>query len=253
MIDQSRILYRISETTKLINIKIDEEFNFDSTNDAFIISEGSVLSIGDRNLTQILNDGDPIGFAEAILAKKNLLRYRRYTDLKLIKIDGSLLRKEVNNAHIVVKSIIKYNLARIFGNSNSKARFLLEEKFIRNNENFLNKREFEPYSKIFLSEHEARSMYFIEEGAVSLFTKNNRKLANLKSGDTFGESALIAGRSRNNSAITSEKTVLIQIDAKRLSAQVANEKPLVQLALLNVIKRLDLSNQMKFADDFAKK
>ena len=34
--------------------------------------------------------------------------------------------------------------------------------------------------------------------------------------------------------------------------QVENENPLVQLALLNVIKRLDLSNQMKFADDFAK-
>ena len=34
------------------------------------------------------------------------------------------------------KSIIKYNLARIFGNSNSKARFLLEEKFIRNNDEF---------------------------------------------------------------------------------------------------------------------
>ena len=65
-------------------------------------------SIGERNLTQILNEGDPIGFAESILAKKNLLRYRRFTDLKLIKIDGPLLRQEVNNSHIVVKSIIKY-------------------------------------------------------------------------------------------------------------------------------------------------
>ena len=36
-------------------LTLNEEFNFDSTNDAFIISEGSVLSIGDRNLTQILN------------------------------------------------------------------------------------------------------------------------------------------------------------------------------------------------------
>ena len=252
MIDQSRILYRISKFTEVINLKINEEFNFDSTNDAFIISEGSVLSIGDRNLTQILNEGDPIGFAESILAKKNLLRYRRFTDLKLIKIDGPLLRQEVNNSHIVVKSIIKYNLARIFGNFNSKARFLLEEKFIRSNENFLNKRELEPYSKIFLSEHKARSMYFIEEGSVNLYTKNNRKLASLQPGDTFGESALIAGRTRNNSAISAEKTVLIQIDAKKLMEQVENEKPLVQLALLNVIKRLDLSNQMKFADDFAK-
>ena len=114
MLSVSKLLKLVDDQSKHIKVALDEDFDFHEKDDAYLIIDGEILSYGDRNLTQVLSKHDPIGFAEAILARKKVLKYRRITDLELLAIPGFKLREDVNSSHVVVKSIIKYSLCRIF-------------------------------------------------------------------------------------------------------------------------------------------
>ena len=92
-------------------------------------------------------------------------------------------------------------------------------------------------------------MYFIDRGAVQLFTKKGKKLKSLSNGESFGESALLAGRLRNNAAFSIGTTILQAIDAHALGKEIDREPAIVQLALLSVLKRLELMNKLNAADE----
>ena len=251
MLKISKILKALSSSYIHLKVKQSEDFDFNCGDYAYFIEKGSVLSIGEKKLTQLLKEGDPIGFAEIILAKKKFLNYRRASDLELIRFNGDILRKEVNKSHIVVKSIIKYSLARIYGQSMSRSHFLLEDEYIIKNRQFFRKLNFRKDDKIFIANQPARGMYYIEQGSVSLFTKNNRKLADLIKSESFGESSLITGQNRNNTAIANTQTSLVEISSENLLKQISIEKSIVQLVLYCVLKRLEIMNKLRLADDFS--
>ena len=251
MIEIQRILKKLSSSYKRIVVNKYDMFEF-SNNNAYLILNGSILCYDHKNLTQLLKNGDPIGFSEIIIAQKKKLKYRILTDLELIEFSGSDIRDQVNQSHLVVKSIIKYSLARIFGNTKSKSHFLLEDEYIQKNRSFFNKLTFYTDQKVFITGQVARSMYYIETGSISIFTRNNRHLVDLIKSEAFGESALIKGSNRNNTAIANQNSDLIAINAETLSKQVYLETPLVQLTLLCVLTRLELMNKLRMADDFRK-
>ena len=93
-------------------------------------------------------------------------------------------------------------------------------------------------------------MYFIEKGNIQLLTRHNRELKILKSGESFGESALLRGRKRINTAIAIGTTVLKTINSDLLSKEINKEPPLVQLALLCIIKRLEIMNNLRSSDHY---
>ena len=108
MLSVSKLLKLVDDQSMHIKVSLDEDFDFHEKDDAYLIIEGEILSYGDRNLTQVLSKYDPIGFAEAILARSKVLKYRRISDLELLAIPGVKLREDVNRSHVLVKSIIKY-------------------------------------------------------------------------------------------------------------------------------------------------
>ena len=133
MLSISELLKSLHDDYREIKIKEKEHFDFNKEDEAYLIKAGEILSYGDRNLTQLMGKYDPIGFCETILARKKVLRYRRISDLHLLGFNGPKIRKDINDSHVVVKSIIQYSLSRIFENSKSKSHQLFEEGFIHQN------------------------------------------------------------------------------------------------------------------------
>ena len=100
----------ISELT----LSEDGEIDFDCRNACYIIKKGELLSYGKNKFTQLLNASDPIGVAETILGRPNELKYRRHKKVELYCLAGDPVRRQINNAGPLAKSIIKYSLRRIF-------------------------------------------------------------------------------------------------------------------------------------------
>ena len=181
-----------------------------------------------------------------------MLNYRRLSNIELLIFSGTQLREEVNNSHIAIKAIIKYSLARIFktNKSNFKSHVLFEEEFIHKKWKILDTITFNDQDIIFSNRQPANMMYFIEKGNIQLLTRHNRELKILKSGESFGESALLRGRKRINTAIAIGTTVLKTINSDLLSKEINKEPPLVQLALLCIIKRLEIMNNLRSSDHY---
>ena len=127
---------------------------------------------------------------------------------------GDPVRRQINDAGPLAKSILKYSLKRIFQVSGDKAPLLFEEKFLSKNEKDTKLRKFEEGTWIFRSGFSNNRMYFLEKGSVQLFTKNNRELATLVMGTCFGEGTLIRGKKNNNFALALETALVGQLMKK---------------------------------------
>ena len=249
MITANKILEEINDYN-LIKLNLDDHYNFEKSDNAYLIKSGSMLSFGENNFTQLMGEYDPVGFSEVILARKKSLRYKLLSDIELLSFSGMKIRKEVNNCDVVMKSIIKYSLARIFRNSKSKGNYLLEDEFITKYHNFFRKFQYTKGDQIFVCDQEPRGMYFIDKGSVSIFTKSDKFITTLGQGETFGESALISGKLRNNTAIAECDTLLIEVSSETLDKRISKETPLVKLTLLSVLRRLELMNKLRMPSDF---
>ena len=250
MFDTNRLLEELKVTTSSVIVQKDENFDFNKKDEAFIIELGSVLAYGERDLTQTFTVGDPIGFAEVIAARQRALRFKKLTDLKLRKFDGVDLRKKANTANVVSRTIIKYSLGRIFDLKRRGGNILFEEKFLDRNFQLLRRSTYDEGGIIFRIGQAAHSMYFLEKGSVSLFTENSKKIAELVSGECFGEAALINDRRRNYIAIANQRTSLIIIEQGILREELEKDPPVVRLAVILLLKRLELMNKLKWADNF---
>ena len=111
-------------------IKSDEDFDFNSRNNCYLIKEGEMLAYGERNFTHKLRVDDPIRIAESIYGKSNILGYRRLSDVSLIAFDAKKMRDEVNSSRAMTKSIIKYSLNRIFNIGSTKVPYYFEDDFL---------------------------------------------------------------------------------------------------------------------------
>ena len=249
MLETKNILKEIKEYNH-IKVQNNDNYNFKHSDNAYLIYKGSILSYGDNNFTQLLGELDPVGFAEIILARKKILRYKILSDLELLSFSGFKIRDEVNKSNVVVKSIIKYSLARIFGNSKSKVHYLFEDEFISKHLNFFKRYNFVKGDKIFIYGQPPRGMYFIEKGSVSLYTKNDKFLSSLTKSESFGESALISGKLRTNNVVADTDTQLIEVSTEILDEKISVESPLVKLTLLSVLRRLELMNKLRMPNDF---
>ena len=89
-------------------------------------------------------------------------------------------------------------------------------------------------------------LYFIAEGSVYLTTARNARFAELRETDFFGETSLLSsGRHGKNVYAKSDCSVML-LDAVSVRQEVERESPLVQLVLLNILRVLELMNQLRF-------
>ena len=250
MLSTKQLILNLNFRKKKIKVSLKNDFEFDDNNKAFILLSGKVISYGERNYTQILKKNDPIGFAESILAKKNVLKYKRLTDIVLLEFNAKNIRDAVNESDIAVIALIKYCLARIFSptKSSNKSHYLFEDKFVYKNWKLLETKTYNDEAIIFSHGNEARNMYFIEKGKVKLISKENKHIKVLNAGESFGEIALIRGRKRYNSAISVGHITLKVIKRAMISKLIGNENPLVQLVLISLAKKLEIINGIRSID-----
>ena len=233
-----------------IRVKKEDNFNFNNKKKAYVLLSGRIISYGERNYTQLLKKNDPIGFAESILAKEKILKYKRLTDIVLLEFNSKEIRDEVNKSNIVIKAIIKYSLDRIFSGSksNRKSHYLFEDEFVYKNWKLLDTKTYNEEAIIFSHGNSADNMFFIEKGKVRLISKENKIIKILNSGESFGELALLRGRKRFNSAISVGHTILKIIKGSMISKIINNENSLVQLSVLSLAKKLEIMNGIRSID-----
>ena len=82
MINANKILKEIDDYN-LVKLKIDDNYNFEKSDNAYLVKKGSILSFGYNNFTKLMVEHDPVGFSEVILAMKKLLKCKPLTDVEL--------------------------------------------------------------------------------------------------------------------------------------------------------------------------
>ena len=254
MLSIKNLISKLNSQPKEITVKKEDNFDFNDKNKAYLLLSGEIISYGERNYTQLLKKNDPIGFAESILTKQKILKYKRLTDVILLEFKAKEIREAVNKSNIAVKAIIKYSLARIFSRSKSsrKSHYLFEEEFVQKNWKLLDTKTYSEEAIIFSHGNPANNMFFIEKGNVRLVNKENKLIKILNSGESFGEIALIRGRKRLNSAISIGDTILMVIKSEMISKLIKNENSLVQLSLISLAKKLEILNGIRSIDHYNK-
>ena len=93
----------------------------------------------------------------------------------------------------------------------------------------------EPKDTIFFKDTVGNQMYVVLGGKVGIFD-GPRLLAELSTGDTFGEMSLLLGRKRNATAVAIEQSLLFVLD-EEIFQKLLTKKAAIQI-LLNLARTL---------------
>ena len=243
------LLEELVNISSIIEVKKDEKFDFKKNNEAFVIESGNLLSFADEKSvagvtsTQTFSSFDPVGFAEVIGGKEKKTSFKPLTNLRLHKFLGPTIKTAVNSSNILAQSIVKYSIARIFSHKKTGGNILLEDKFIYENYKALGQFNVPEGESIFRVGDDADVMYFIEKGGVGIVSGTGKQIAQLVTGDCFGEAALIKERPRNYTAVALRPTKLVLIERNVVKKEMEREDALVRLVVILLLKRLELMNK----------
>ena len=216
---------------------------------AFIVADGELL-LQDRRIlesgltaTHRLYRGAPIWFAETITKRRRAVSFKEIAPVSLVEVDGSRLRKMIDQSGFLAKEICRYSLARIFGNDSDRRNFVFEDHL------FSLKGEVE---RVYYKEGDCifdwgdtpKAMYFIVHGVVSLRTLKNKTLAQLRVADSFGEYSLLTKQQRSLRAEAETDCQLLRLGADWVESNLSQELPLVRLCVNQLVTRLSISNQI---------
>ena len=251
MLDFETLLHQVKNQTEVIEVSADDKFNFLDRDFAYIIESGSVLVVGERSSetgvspTHTLEVNDPIGCAEAIAARPPKLKFKQVADLTLRQFKSSDIRKFVDRANVFSKTIIKYSIGRIFGQTRTSSNLAFEEGFIDKNYDLLKTRRVARDEEVFKIGSVAKDMFFINKGLVQVVSKEMKVIAELGVGECFGESALFDFRPRTYGVVASQNSDLLVIDSEQVEIEVSKEPAIVRLAVLLLVKRLEVMNNLR--------
>ena len=102
MINTNKILWEITDYN-LIKLILNDHYNFEKSENAYLIKKRSILSFGENNFTWLMWKLNLVGFSEVILAREKSLKYKLFSDIELLSFSGKRIRQEVNNCDVVIK------------------------------------------------------------------------------------------------------------------------------------------------------
>ena len=185
MLNFHNLLQELKGQHEVVEAHLDDNFNFALNDYAYLIESGSMLVTGEKNAksgffpTHTLEKHDPVGFAEAILARSIGLQYRQKSNLILYKFRNVDLRDLVARANIFSKTIITYSIGRILGQSRDSSTLAFEEEFIEKNYKLLRRRVVSKNEEITQLGAVATEMFFIEKGSVQILSGEKNPIAAL--------------------------------------------------------------------------
>ena len=216
---------------------------------AFIVTDGEILLEDKRILdsgltaTHRIYRGAPIWFAETIALRHKALKFKELQPVSLIEVNGSRLRKAIDQSGALAKEICRYSLARIFGFEDDRRNFAFED-YLYSSKNEVQRIYFEGGDCIYDWGESPKAMYFIVRGSVSLKTLKNKTLTQLKGSDSFGEYSLLTSKQRSLRAEADTDCQLLKLSSEWVEGVLKNESPIVRLCINQLVTQLSINNQI---------
>ena len=249
--EKGRKIIKSKETLKILN-EMGREIEIGKLNDSMIskgtplnacycILEGRVRYYDSFTNEYLLGEGSMIGAAEVLAPNKIHFDYRTEGYVKVAIIDFDIIKSAIDNLRPLTRGIIKYTHDRIMGQRERSSHHLVDDRFINQLDryNHFNIKEGEI---LFDVGDKSDTFFYISEGSMNVVDETGKVLANLTSGQSFGEIAALTGMPRTARLVAKTDTDLFEVRSKDVSRELSFEPPVIKLIVRGIINQLIINN-----------
>ena len=249
--EKGRKIIKSKETLKILN-EMGREIEIGKLNDSMIskgtplnacycILEGRVRYYDSFMNEYLLGEGSMIGAAEVLAPNKIHFDYRTEGYVKVAIIDFGIIKSAIDNLRPLTRGIIKYTHDRIMGQKERSSHHLVDDRFINQLDryNHFNIKEGEI---LFDVGDKSDTFFYISEGSMNVVDETGKVLANLTSGQSFGEIAALTGMPRTARLVAKTDTDLFEVRSKDVSRELSFEPPVIKLIVRGIINQLIINN-----------
>ena len=249
--EKGRKIIKSKETLKILN-EMGREIEIGKLNDSMIskgtplnacycILEGRVRYYDSFTNEYLLGEGSMIGAAEVLAPNKIHFDYRTEGYVKVAIIDFGIIKSAIDNLRPLTRGIIKYTHDRIMGQKERSSHHLVDDRFINQLDryNHFNIKEGEI---LFDVGDKSDTFFYISEGSMNVVDETGKVLANLTSGQSFGEIAALTGMPRSARLVAKTDTDLFEFRSKDVSRELSFEPPVIKLIVRGIINQLIINN-----------
>ena len=249
--EKGRMIIKSKETIKILN-EMGREIEIGKLNDSmiskgtplnacFCILEGHVRYYDSFTNEYLLGEGSMIGAAEVLAPNKIYFDYQTEGYVKVAIIDFGIIKSAINNLRPLTRGIIKYTHDRIMGQKERSSHHLVDDKFINQLDryNHFNIKEGEI---LFDVGDKSDTFFYISEGSMNVVDETGKVLANLTSGQSFGEIAALTCMPRTARLVAKTDTDLFEVRSKDVSRELSFEPPVIKLIVRGIINQLIINN-----------
>lgn len=249
--EKGRKIIKSKETLKILN-EMGREIEIGKLNDSMIskgtplnacycILEGRVRYYDSFTNEYLLGEGSMIGAAEVLAPNKIHFDYRTEGYVKVAIIDFGIIKSAIDNLRPLTRGIIKYTHDRIMGQKELSSHHLVDDRFINQLDryNHFNIKEGEI---LFDVGDKSDTFFYISEGSMNVVDETGKVVANLTSGQSFGEIAALTGMPRTARLVAKTDTDLFEVRSKDVSRELSFEPPVIKLIVRGIINQLIINN-----------
>jgi len=252
MLNQHELLQEVASLEHVRRRRITTSAELSKSDDAFFITAGKALIREDAvfksglDSTQTFTAGDSIYLAAVASKRSRDWNFTVHEPLDVIAVEGAAVREAVMKSGFLVNEMIRNCVTRIF-NVPQRENATFEDRFLRHFRKVALRSLYETGASIYRIGDAAKGLYFIDEGSVYLTTLRNAKFATLQETDFFGEASLISASNHTKNAYAETDSSLLLLTPEAVEAEVNRETALVKLVLSNILRVLELMNQLRFS------
>ena len=249
--EKGRKIIKSKETIKILN-EMGREIEIGKLNDSMIskgtplnacycILEGRVRYYDSFTNEYLLGEGSMIAAAEVLAPNKIHFDYQTEGYVKVAIIDFSIIKSAIENLRPLTRSIVKYTHDRIMGQKERSSHHMVDDQFINQLDryNHFNIKEGE---MLFDVGDKSDAFFYISGGSMNVVDETGKVIANLTSGQSFGEIAALTGMPRTARLVAKTDTDLFEVLSKDVSRELSFEPPVIKLIVRGIINQLIINN-----------
>ena len=249
--EKGRKIFKSKATLKILN-EMGREIEIGKLNDSMIskgtplnacycILEGRVRYYDALTNEYLLGEGSLIGAAEVLAPNKIHFDYRTEGYVKVAIIDFSIIKSAIDKLRPLTRGIIKYTHDRVMGQKERSSHHLVDDQFINQLDryNHFNIKEGEV---LFDAGDKSETFFYISDGSMNVVDENGKVLANLTSGQSFGEIAALTGMPRTAKLVAKTETDLFEVRSSDVARELSFEPPVIKLIVRGIINQLIINN-----------
>ena len=249
--EKGRKIFKSKATLKILN-EMGREIEIGKLNDSMIskgtplnacycLLEGRVRYYDALTNEYLLGEGSLIGAAEVLAPNKIHFDYRTEGYVKVAIIDFSIIKSAIDKLRPLTRGIIKYTHDRVMGQKERSSHHLVDDQFINQLDryNHFNIKEGEV---LFDAGDKSETFFYISDGSMNVVDENGKVLANLTSGQSFGEIAALTGMPRTAKLVAKTETDLFEVRSSDVARELSFEPPVIKLIVRGIINQLIINN-----------